>query len=612
MSWRGLFKKTVKPTEEELQKQQQLEEWSNWPEGRLFFNDSRLENLVRNHQITPGKIGLLAHFWSHTDVVHQQHMLDGWMDRLRLDKSLVTILQKANLWNRVRSLLSEYIASVCEKELDDTAAKNWTKVAVFCVHNGIELSTFTQNIGFIQQSLLNIAVQLDVPSEILPKINDALQARLHLDLTLFCDAFEKAKLNAWNDESAEKDQARLQMLYELVEAVEEAIRIGDMTSRSALDKFPDGIRETVGAFNGLLDAILEPMQQAIQVLEYVRERDLTKRISDDFIGDLKLIPEAMNPALEHLSDALRQVALVVNEVEEGASKMADSSQALSAGATEQASSLEEIRSTVDEITAQARQNSDNARSVQEVASQAHGDAEEGNTQMEQMSDAMSAINEAANEISRIIKAIEEIAFQTNMLSLNAAVEAARAGVHGKGFAVVAEEVRSLAGRSAKAAKETAELIERAIARVEKGVTIAENTESSLTRIVDAVDNMSRLITDIAEASSDQTMRIEQVNEAIGQIDGVTQSNAATAEQSAAVSEQLAASARVLKDTVSSFRISGLEWADNGNGKRKLVDKRLQSQSDKRVRMHSIPSQQTDTVVTDEIVIDLDDSDFGNF
>lgn len=263
---------------------------------------------------------------------------------------------------------------------------------------------------------------------------------------------------------------------------------------------------------------------------------------------------SVNETRESLSAIMHEIYSSANQVATGSSQVSSASQELSMGATNQASTLEEISSSMTMISGKAEQNESIASSAKELTQAAGHVARQGSDKMRQMVDAMNDINTSSSEIQKIIKAIDEIAFQTNLLALNAAVEAARAGIHGKGFAVVAEEVRNLAGRSAQAAKETAELIEGSVARAKRGTGIAGETNAALQEIVDNIEHVSDLISQIASESKDQTLAINQVTEALGQVDMVTQSNSANAEESASTAEELSAQAVNLKNLLERFQL----------------------------------------------------------
>ena len=232
----------------------------------------------------------------------------------------------------------------------------------------------------------------------------------------------------------------------------------------------------------------------------------------------------------------------------------DSSQSLAQGATEQASSIQELTASIIEISEQTKSNAVNANAARERTNLVRENAENGNHKMADMQQSMKKINESSTNISKIIKVIDDIAFQTNILALNAAVEAARAGQHGKGFAVVAEEVRTLAARSADAAKETTFLIEDSIDNVKAGTQIADETAIALTEIVDEINKVTDLMENIAEASSEQATGIAQINLGIDMVGQVVQQNSATAEETAAASEELSGQAQVLQEMIGQFEL----------------------------------------------------------
>jgi methyl-accepting chemotaxis protein len=238
-----------------------------------------------------------------------------------------------------------------------------------------------------------------------------------------------------------------------------------------------------------------------------------------------------------------------NQVASAAAQVSGASQTLAEGASEQAASLEETSSSLEEMSSMTRRNAENAQKANDLAKQARSAADKGAGDMQAMSAAMEAIKVSSDDIAKIIKTIDEIAFQTNILALNAAVEAARAGEAGMGFAVVADEVRNLAQRSAQAAKETAAKIEGAITKTGQGVEISTKVGLALSEIVEKARQVDELVAEVAGASREQTQGISQINTAVGQMDKVTQSNAATAEESAAASEELNAQAEVMKQSV---------------------------------------------------------------
>lgn len=238
-----------------------------------------------------------------------------------------------------------------------------------------------------------------------------------------------------------------------------------------------------------------------------------------------------------------------DQVSQASGQLSESSQQLSEVANEQASSLEEISSSLEEMSSMTKQSSGNAQQVHNLTNEAQGLVQKGKTSMSSLAEAMSGIKHSSDSTARIIKTIDEIATQTNLLALNAAVEAARAGEAGRGFAVVAEEVRSLAQRSADAAKETAELIEGSQERTGSGVALAEQTQSAIMAIADSTEKIAQLIAEITEATKEQSQGIDQINTAVAEMDKATQQNAANSEEAASASEELTGQAETLNTVV---------------------------------------------------------------
>ena len=264
------------------------------------------------------------------------------------------------------------------------------------------------------------------------------------------------------------------------------------------------------------------------------------------LGVAVWLARSISVPIQHYVTSLYDSA---RQLDDAAGQIATASQSLAEGASEQAASLEETSASLEEMTSMTRSNAENAQSAKNLANQTRQAADTGGADMHQMGEAMETIKAASADISKIIKTIDEIAFQTNILALNAAVEAARAGEAGLGFAVVADEVRNLAQRSAHAARETADKIEGAIGKTQVGVDISAKVSRGLGDILSKVRQVDALITEVASASREQSQGVNQVNTAVSQMDKVTQSNAAHAEECASAAEELKAQSSRLGETV---------------------------------------------------------------
>ena len=301
------------------------------------------------------------------------------------------------------------------------------------------------------------------------------------------------------------------------------------------------------------------MGELTDAMKQLAGGDLNVRKREDFLGDFGPVQMAIRSLATSLDEAFSQISLVAEEVSSGASQVSSGTQVLSRGATEQAGAVEELAEAVNEISWKVKNNAENARSARQKVAETGEQIIQSNQSMQELLHAMGEIAVSSQNIRRITSTLEDISFQTNILALNASVEAARAGSAGSGFAVVASEVRHLASQSSDAAKTTAALIETALNSVENGSKIARKTETDLLTAVEGTKNVVEMIDQISQASEKQTDSILQVTQELEEISSVVQMNTATSEESAAASEELAGQSLVLKNLVSRVKLK-----ENGN------------------------------------------------
>jgi methyl-accepting chemotaxis protein len=381
---------------------------------------------------------------------------------------------------------------------------------------------------------------------------------------------------------------------------------GHLNTRLQMDQ-----KDEIGLMARTMDAFSESLQhEVVGSLRKMADGDLTFEVTPK--DEFDEVRNALKKTGEDLHAIMEQIDMAADQMATGAAQVTDASQSLSQGATEQAASLEEISSSMMQMASQTKTNAENANDANQLTNEAKKGVEKGNQQMQDMVAAMGEINDASQNISRIIKVIDEIAFQTNLLALNAAVEAARAGKHGKGFAVVAEEVRSLAGRSAKAAKETAELIEGSVEKAMNGSEIANQTAESLNEIAKGIIRASSLTNEIATASNEQAEGITQVNKGLNQIDQVTQQNTAQAEESAAAAQELSAQAAQLLQMLDRFTLKKKPRKDTISDSSQWQIPHLSSAPEEFYQENETGPDQEDAPADYNQTINLDDSEFGKY
>jgi methyl-accepting chemotaxis protein len=351
-------------------------------------------------------------------------------------------------------------------------------------------------------------------------------------------------------------------------ALERFASLGDTTMEFRHEELHRS--DEIGILNRSIDSLVKQQREEARLADELAHGNWTVNYSVRSEKDELGI--ANTTMVEQIRSALSSVRLAAAEVDAGSEQISSASQSLSQGATESAASLEEISSSMTEIGSQTKANAENASQANLLARQTQQSADSGYKKMADMMTAMKDIQDSSNQIAKIIKVIDDIAFQTNLLALNAAVEAARAGRHGKGFAVVADEVRNLASRSAKAAKETSEMIEASIGKVQTGNNIAGLTEAAFREILSSSVKVADLVGEIAAASNEQAQGILEIGQGLEQIDKVTQQNTANAEETAAAAEELSGQARELSALLEKFRLAESEMQKKISSAKSRADK----------------------------------------
>lgn len=336
---------------------------------------------------------------------------------------------------------------------------------------------------------------------------------------------------------------------------QQRIHFEDQTETGFFKIFSDSI-------NQIMDFNQQAVDDIMHIIAALAKGDLTQQIKNDYVGAFDKLKNDINTTINQLTEIMTAIRLTARAVSSAAQEISQGNLSLSQRTEEQAASLEETASNMQQMTTTVQQNAQNAKQASQLATTAKERAEKGGEVVGAAIQAITEINYSSQKVTEIVKVIDDIAFQTNLLALNAAVEAARAGEQGRGFAVVASEVRNLAQRSAAAAKEIKVLIEDSVTKVEEGTKLANKSGETLKEIVTAVTKVSDIIVDIASASQEQSLDLQQVNQAIAKMDEMTQQNAALVEEVASASAVMKEQAQTLKEQVSFFKVEQQELDNN--------------------------------------------------
>jgi methyl-accepting chemotaxis protein-1 (serine sensor receptor) len=367
---------------------------------------------------------------------------------------------------------------------------------------------------------------------------------------------EKAAITQAMDET----KSSLSAINSEIRRLATAAAAGDFSLRGDEDRFAYDFRDMVAGLNRLMQTTDENLVQVSTLLQAISRGDLTVRMQGDFHGVFARMRDDCNATVDQLKQIVGRIQASASSINLAAGEIASGNTDLSRRTEQQAANLEETAASMEELTSTVKQNAEHARQANQLAIGAHGVASQGGEVVGQVVTTMSAIEAASKKIAEIISVIDGIAFQTNILALNAAVEAARAGEQGRGFAVVASEVRTLAQRSAGAAKEIKGLIEDSVGKVADGSALVRQAGTTMGEIVASVQRVTDIMADISAASQEQSSGIEQVNQAVVQMDETTQQNAALVEEASAAARSMEEQANLLAEAVSVFRTGAVTAA----------------------------------------------------
>ena len=385
------------------------------------------------------------------------------------------------------------------------------------------------------------------------RVVDVMRHYARGDLSVDMDRLpgEKAAIT----DAMDSTKASLSSINNEIKRLASAAAAGDFSQRGDADRFEHDFRDMVGGVNSLMETTEDNLGHLSRLLQAVAQGDLTRRMEGDFHGVFARMRDDGNATVDQLTAIVSRIQAASGSISLSASEIATGNNDLSRRTEQQAANLEETAASMEELTSTVRQNAEHARQADQLARGAAGVAAQGGTVVGEVVTTMVSIEQSSQRIADIISVIDGIAFQTNILALNAAVEAARAGDQGRGFAVVASEVRTLAQRSASAAKEIKALIDTSVEKVTEGSKLVRRAGDTMDEIVSSVQRVTTIMADISAASQEQSTGIDQVNQTVMQMDETTQQNAALVEEATAAARSMEDQAHQLTDAVAQFRLA---------------------------------------------------------
>ncbi len=480
----------------------------------------------------------------------------------------------SSLIDNISKVTDDYSNGIVSTRIDDSLFKGEYKVLANSFNNLLgfvvnEILTMLDAFGALGNGEFSTELK-QYPGEmvIVNEKFDALKHNinaLNLDITKMINGATHGKLNIKANSSAYSGGwSRIidglnELLKSINEPIQEVNRVLSELSNGRFDleinnSYDGTFSEMMVSLESMVKATGSYIDEITHVLNCIAEEDLRIKIDREYVGQFDLIKSSINNIHKTLHGTINEIMDSSKSVLSGARQISEGSMNLANGASSQASSIQELNSLIITINEQTNDTAKKSQIANEFSLKSMENAKSGNDEMQRMLTSMYEMKEASNNISKIIKVIDDIAFQTNLLALNAAVEAARAGQHGKGFSIVAEEVRSLASRSQKAAKSTAELIEDTISKINTGTETAQLTADSLKRIVSDINSVSDIISGIYVATREQTEGISHIAVGINEISEVVQSSSSSSEEAAAVAEELNSRSEVLAAMVEGFKL----------------------------------------------------------